>query len=333
MSSDQASGAQLIELETRIPVGQNRWVHATRGVSLGFPAGTVTAVVGESGCGKSMLARALIADLPAGTRVRGQVRVGGVNLVGADSRTLNGLRGRSVGLVPQSATTFLTPTLTVGDHLTETFRHHGMDPDVSCRLAAVGLDVSVAGAFPHELSGGMAQRVQVALVCGLEPSVLVADEPTSALDTDLAEAIVSLITARAAAGAAVVMVTHDLIGTRHQADRVAVLHAGSLLEVGPAERVLTEPAHSYSRVLLDALPEGGLQPAPGSPASLVDPPEGLCLWHRRLGLDFPMQPMVEVGPGHLVAPQHPDVEAAVAAVRADSGVSLRREVAAVGAGQ
>lgn len=290
-------GLLLDDVSIRIPLPgtPRRWVHAADGVSLRVAPGAVTAVVGESGCGKSVLAQAIAGLLPAGTRTSGSIRLGSADLLGLSDAALRPLRGTRIGLIPQSAATHLTPVRTVGSTMAETLRVHGVRSGVDELLDGVGLPPGTAGRYPHELSGGMAQRVLVALTLALHPHVLVADEPTSALDPETTELVLGRLAEEARGGAAVVLITHDLVAGRTVADTVAVMYAGRLLEVGPAATVLHAPRHDYAAALLAALPENGLRPAPGTPSSLVDPEPGVCAWHTRVGLACSPGPLVPDG--------------------------------------
>ncbi|MBB5790134.1 ABC transporter ATP-binding protein [Jiangella mangrovi] len=280
------TGLLLDDVSIRIPLPgtPRRWVHAADGVNLRVAPGEVTAIVGESGCGKSVLAQAIAGLLPAGTRTSGSIRLGSLDLLALSDATFQPLRGKRVGLIPQSAATHLTPVRTVGSTMAETLRLHGVRTGVDEVLADVGLPPGTAHRYPHELSGGMAQRVLVALTLALHPDVLVADEPTSALDPETTDLVLARLAEEARNGSAVVLITHDLVAARTVADTVGVMYAGRLLEVGPAATVLHEPRHDYAATLLAALPENGLRPAPGTPSSLVDPEPGVCAWHTRVGL-------------------------------------------------
>lgn len=294
------AGVDLVDVSVRIPLPgtPRRWVHPARDINLSFPAGEITAIVGESGCGKSVLALATTALLPAGSQTRGSIRVGDLDLLAATERELTTVRGRGVGLVPQSPVTHLTPVRTIGSTVAESLAHHGLPAstaDVTDLLAGVDLPPDTRQRYPHEVSGGMAQRVLVGLACALEPSVLVADEPTSALDDRSAALVLARLRAEADRGAAVVLITHDLVSARSTADQVAVMYAGQILESGPAAVVLREPAHDYTRALLAALPENGLVPPPGTPSSLVDPVPGICAWHTRIGTACTAAPPRPVG--------------------------------------
>lgn len=299
-------GLALVDVSIRIPLPgtPRRWVYPARGINLSFPAGAVTAIVGESGCGKSVLALASTGLLPAGTQTRGAICTAGLNVLSATERELTRLRGRRIGLIPQSAATHLTPVRTIGSTVAESLSLHGQPSSrasVTALLSGVELPADTAQRYPHEVSGGMAQRVLVALTCALRPTVLVADEPTSALDPHSASLVQERLRAQADRGAAVVLITHDLVAARNNADRVAVMYAGQIVESGPAGVVLRDPAHDYTRALLAALPENGLQPPPGTPSSLVDPDPETCAWHVRTGTPCTAEPLRPVGPDHLVA--------------------------------
>ncbi len=301
-----ADGLVLDRLHVHIPLPgtPRRWVHAARDLTLHAPAGSITAVVGESGCGKSVLGLAAMGLLPGGTRVSGSIGIDGRNLLELDERELARVRGAGVGLVPQSAATHLTPVRTVGSVMAESLRHHDLPHGptaIDALLRHVQLPSHVRDDYPHELSGGMAQRVLVALTVALGPTVLIADEPTSALDDATGRIVLDMLRAHADSGHAVVLITHDLAAARSVADRVAVMYAGELLEVGPADTVLRQPAHDYSRALLAALPENGLVPPPGSPSSLVDPSPDVCAWHLRAGITCDHRRLAPWRPGHDLA--------------------------------
>ncbi|WP_134323401.1 ABC transporter ATP-binding protein [Cumulibacter soli] len=299
-------GLELVEMCVRIPLPgtPTRWVYPARNLSVTFPASSITAIVGESGCGKSVLALAATSLLPGGSQTSGSLFADGLDVLNATEPELSAARGRRIGLVPQSAATHLTPVRTIGSVMAETLKLHGLPSardDIAALLAQVDLAPQVAGQFPHEVSGGMAQRVLVTLVCALEPPVLIADEPTSALDAHSARLVQRKLRDQADRGSTVLLITHDLLAARSVADRVAVMYAGQILEYGPANVVLSEPAHDYSRTLLDALPENGLKPPPGTPSSLVDPDPLVCAWHTRIGVECAAHPLVANDAGHFVA--------------------------------
>jgi oligopeptide/dipeptide ABC transporter ATP-binding protein len=276
-------------LSVQLGLAGDRWVHAVSDLDLDLPGGTVTLLAGESGCGKSVLASALIGLLPPTARVRGRVELGGPGSGPIDLLTLTDgelstrVRGRRIGLVPQSAGTALTPTRTVGALLDEAVATLDGSVPTARLLAQVGLDpVLVREQYPHQLSGGMAHRVLVALALAGEPDVLLCDEPTAGLDPANSDRVVRLLADQARAGRAVLLISHDIAAGAAVADRVAVMVTSRLVEVGPAGQVLADPLHDYSRALWNSLPERGFRPVPGDPPPLTDLPPG-CAWHRRAG--------------------------------------------------
>ena len=271
----------------RIPVEIREtpaWVHAATDVDFTASRGRVHAVVGESGCGKTTLAAAILGMLPAGTLARGRldyVDRGGTAtaLTGAGraaaARTAK-LRGRRIGYVPQSAATYLTPVRRVGAQLRETIGELRGNATAEQLLARVNLDEAAMEAFPHELSGGMLQRAALAFALAGDPDVLVADEPISGLDPGLARLTLELLRSTADSGTAVVLITHDLqaLASAAIADELSVMYAGRIIETGPAAQILTAPAERYTADLLAALPANGLHPMPGMPPELTNlPPE------------------------------------------------------------
>ncbi|WP_075726744.1 ATP-binding cassette domain-containing protein [Corynebacterium aquilae] len=273
----------LQNLTVRIPLADTRQVvHAATDVSLDIFPGQVLAIVGESGCGKSIIASAMTGGLQLAASVTGTVsaslpQLGTVNLVEENKRLgfytpPRGVLGHHIALVPQSAATFLTPVRTVGSQLEETVVALGNKTTLDELLEMVELEQSVLGLYPHEMSGGMAQRAAIAFAVAGRPEVIVADEPTASLDPERTRHIFTLLGSLAAAGAAVVLITHDIADVRHTkvADRAAVVYASRIVEHGPAEKVLRTPKHPYTRDLLAALPENGMHPMPGVPPTLTD---------------------------------------------------------------
>ncbi|MCZ2815605.1 ABC transporter ATP-binding protein [Modestobacter sp. VKM Ac-2984] len=293
-----APALTVSDLSVRFPTGQRASrgagsaVHAATDVSFALRPGRVLALVGESGCGKSVLAAALLRLLPADAVVTGRALLStdgpAVDLLTAPGRVLRRtVRGRRVALVPQSAATALTPVRTVRAQLEETVGE--LTPGVDRRQRAdelairVGLAPADLDRHPHELSGGMAQRVVTALALAGDPEVVLADEPTAGLDRPLVDRTLRLLREVADAGCAVLLITHDLGALQRSpglVDDLAVMYASRLVETGPAGAVLAAPAHDYTRALLGALPAGGLVPIPGSPPALTDLPPG-CAWHAR----------------------------------------------------
>jgi oligopeptide/dipeptide ABC transporter ATP-binding protein len=256
-------------------------------VSLTLHAGRTLALIGESGAGKSTLAYAVMGLVrPPEVALEGRLHVGDTDVVTAPEQVLRRLRGTRMGMIFQDASAALNPCFTVLQHLAEPLRRHRGLRGAACRDRAVALLASVgisdpAGrlcAFPHELSGGMQQRVMIAIALACEPQLLIADEPTSALDVTIQAQIMALVLERVRAlGAAALFVLHDLALASQVADRVAVLYAGQIVEEGPAHEVLNAPRHPYTRGLRASAVAFGaerLQPIPGVVPPLAAMPAG-----------------------------------------------------------
>ncbi|WP_036319166.1 ATP-binding cassette domain-containing protein [Microbacterium indicum] len=271
MTSDPIISIRGLEVEYRTARAE---VRAVRGVDLDVARGERVAIVGESGSGKSTLAHAIVALLPDAARVaRGSVSVGGVELAGARDRVARRVRVRVVGLVPQDPMVSLNPTQRVGHQVAEAARLRGLrgsavDVAVVDALSAAGIDDPEARArqHPHELSGGLRQRVLIAIALAGDPDVIVADEPTSALDVTVQKRILDRLDRLARErGIALVLITHDLGVAADRSDRIVVMSGGRVVEEGPTAAVVSAPAEQYTRRLLDAAPSrSALRPAPAS---------------------------------------------------------------------
>jgi peptide/nickel transport system ATP-binding protein len=270
---------------------------AVDGVSFDAHAGELLAVVGESGCGKSVTAMALSGLLPGSATVTGSVRLGGVELVGADVATLRGARGGKIAYIFQEPMTSLNPVFTVGRQIGEVLRvHEGMTKKQALARSAELLDlVGIPSArerlkqYPHQLSGGMRQRVMIAMSVACNPQVLVADEPTTALDVTVQAGILDVLRdLRDRLGAAVVLITHDLGVVADVADRVMVMYAGRVVERGEVHEFFAHPRHQYSVGLLGAVPaarvHGGarqrLREIPGLVPVLAEQPDACTFADR-----------------------------------------------------
>jgi peptide/nickel transport system ATP-binding protein len=289
---DPATAALLdvdrLSVSFRLPDG---WVRAVTDVSLALRPGQLLAVVGESGCGKSVLAHALLGLLPRNATVTGRAVLHAPtgrarDLLSMPQRVLSRVvRGRLIGLVPQSPVTALNPVRTGRVLLEETLRaHHQKRTAVRERAeelaAAVGLSGDGLDLYAHELSGGMAQRLVTALALAPDPPLVLADEPTTGLDRCLVETTVDLLRARCDAGGAVLLITHDLPAAERVADTVAVMYAGRLVEVAPAGQLFEAPRHPYTAGLLDARPDRAFRSVPGHPPRLTQLPDG-CAYAAR----------------------------------------------------
>ena len=275
---------------------RRRGVAVLDDVTLHLPAGQTLALIGESGAGKSTLAFAAMGLLrQPGIDMDGRLMVGDVDVVSAPEKHIRALRGQRMGLIFQDASAALDPCFTVLDHLSEPLRRHRGLGKAACRARAVALLESVGiadpegrlGAFPHELSGGMQQRVMIAVALACEPELLIADEPTSALDVTIQAQIMVLILDRVRElGASAIFVLHDLALATQVADRVAVMYAGQIVEEGPAAEVLNHPQHPYTRGLRASAIEFGaerLEPIQGVVPPLSAMPGG-CRFAPRCAL-------------------------------------------------
>jgi len=287
------SPATVLEV-TDLRVGLRRGdgeVPVLDGVSLTVAAGECVAVVGESGAGKTVLALAVVALLPPVMRVvGGGIRVAGTEVVGASDATTRALRGGAVGMVFQDPQASLHPAFRVGAQVAEAIRAHrpevgraGARAEAAERLRRVG--ITDPRAFPHQLSGGMRQRVMLAMATANDPPLCIADEATSALDVTVQAQVLDLLAStRAATGAGLLLVTHDLGVVATVADRVVVLYAGRVVESGPAAEVLAAPRHPYTQGLAAAVPRldrvAPVAPIPGQPPDPWDRPSG-CAFRSR----------------------------------------------------
>ena len=266
-------------------------VRAVDGVSLDIGAGEVLGLVGESGCGKSTLGRGILGLLPEGAVSDGQVLYDGRNLVEMSVKALRRLRGPDLGLIFQEPMTRLNPLMRIEDHFRETLDQHepGLtDKEVRKRsletLGRMGIPPTRYRQYPHEFSGGMRQRIMIALALVLRPKLLIADEPTTALDVIVEAQILSILAdLRENFGTALLLITHNLGIVAEACDRVAVMYAGKIAEEGDARDVFAEPAHPYTRELLRStisLDTTELHSIPGAPPDLIDPPPA-CRFHPR----------------------------------------------------
>jgi peptide/nickel transport system ATP-binding protein len=266
-------------------------VRAVDGISLQIDAGETLGLVGESGCGKSTLGRGILGLLPEATATAGEVRFRDRNLLDLDLKELRSLRGPELGLIFQEPMTRLDPLVTIENHFLETLRAH--EPELDREemerrsldaLAGMGIPQTRFRQYPHEFSGGMRQRIMIALALVLKPALLIADEPTTALDVIVEAQILGILAdLRANFDTALLLITHNLGIVAEACDRVAVMYAGEIVEEGDAGQVFTEPAHPYTRALLDSiisLRTTELSYIPGAPPNLISPPSA-CRFHPR----------------------------------------------------
>jgi oligopeptide/dipeptide ABC transporter ATP-binding protein len=286
---------QIAGLEVGFPTVEGR-VHAVRGVDLSVERGRVLGVVGESGSGKTVSMLAVLGLLPASAEVAGSVRYDGKELLGLAPAELRKLRGARVGMIFQDPRTSLNPVVSVGHQIAEGIRvhHHDVSRKEANRRAAellglVGIPQPAKRArdYPHQFSGGMCQRVMIAMAVANDPDVLIADEPTTALDVTIQAQILDLLRdIRRDKGVAIVIISHDLGVVAGLADEVAVMYAGRVVERGPVDVVYGNPRHPYTRGLLASIPRlttavhSRLVSIEGGAPSLVHLPPGCAFAPR-----------------------------------------------------
>ena len=344
---------QVEDLQTEIRL-RSATVYALDGVNFALEAGECLGIVGESGSGKTISALSIMQLLPPGGRITGgRILLGGKVISTLDDEGMRQVRGNEIGMVFQDPMTSLNPTMTIGDQIAETVRlHRGAD-----RQTALARAVEVLGlvgmprpaerikAYPHHLSGGMRQRVMIAMALAAEPRLLIADEPTTALDVTIQKQILELIDdLRKRLGMAVILVTHDLGVIAGRADRAVVMYAGRVMEETSTARLFANPRHPYTEALFEALPEkaaavsGRLYNIPGQPPDLTRPPAGCKFAARcRYAQDTcrETEPSLE-GNGwdhryRCYFPVGREKDDAAALVTAESGAQVRERAAKVAA--
>lgn len=240
---------------------------AVDGVSFNLHKNEILAVVGESGSGKSTLATAIMGlHNPLNTKISGQINYAGNNLVGLDEAGYNKIRGNDIGMIFQDPLASLNPLMTIGAQIDEALYYH-TDLDATAREARVLELLEQVGIpnpkrtfkqYPHELSGGMRQRIVIAIALSCKPPVIIADEPTTALDVTIQAQILDLLSdIQDETGSGVILITHDLGVVAETADRVAVMYGGQFVEIAPVEELFTNPKHPYTRSLLKSNPQAG----------------------------------------------------------------------------
>ncbi|HSP74038.1 MAG TPA: ABC transporter ATP-binding protein [Gaiellaceae bacterium] len=310
-------------------------VRAVDGISFSVEKGRTLGLVGESGCGKSVTALSIMGLLPTPPAriVGGEVLFDGRDLTQLRERQLEDLRGREIAMIFQDPMTSLNPTITIGTQITETLRRHFEISRREARERAVALleEVHIPNAakrlddYPHRYSGGMRQRVMIAIAIACNPRLLIADEPTTALDVTVQAGILDLLEElRQEHEMAMILITHDMGVVAEAADEVAVMYAGQIVEQASVLDLFDRPEHPYTEALLGALPqiegsgirEGRLTAIPGRPPGLVDPPEA-CRFAPRCpyadsddGCTERMPQLRELRAGHWVRSCHPASERA-----------------------
>ncbi len=282
----------------------DRPVRAVDGLSLKVEKGRTYALVGESGCGKSATAFAILRLCDPGRIVAGRVLFEGRDLARMDDRELRRVRGGGIGLVFQEASAALNPVMRIGAQVGEALRIHRklnrkktkQEVERLLQMVALPDPAGQARAYPHELSGGMRQRVMLAIALACSPKLLIADEPTTALDVTIQAQILALLRRlRDELDLTILLITHDLGVVAENADDVGVMYAGRLVEEGPTERLFADPLHPYTRGLIRALPDAaqrGDRRLPGLPGAVPDPsdPPPGCRFHPRCPDGFDLCP-------------------------------------------
>jgi oligopeptide transport system ATP-binding protein len=290
----RASALRVRGLSVTFAIRQGQ-VPAVAGVDLDVSRGELLALLGESGSGKSVTARAIMGLHPANARVHAdEIWLGDVDVLGLPDERRRRLRGSRMSLVFQDALSALNPVLSIGDQVAELFQEHERMSRRQARRRAVELLGLVGipaperrvGDYPHQFSGGMRQRILIAMAIALQPELLIADEPTTALDVTVQAQILELLDSlRREMEMAVLLITHDLGVVSEVADRVAVMYAGRIVEAGAADHLFEHPAHPYTEALLRSVPRvehlsGDLHAIPGSPPDPLRLPAG-CPFHPR----------------------------------------------------
>ncbi len=293
-------------------------LHAVDGVSLSIAPGETLGLVGESGSGKSVTARAImrLVPTPPGIYAGGRILFEGKDLLTLSEGEMQRMRGGQISMVFQDPMTFLNPVYTAGEQVAEAIRTHQRASRAEAKAQTIELFRTVGipnaearfSAYPHELSGGLRQRVMISMALSSRPKLLIADEPTTALDVTIQAQILDLLrNLQQEFGMSILLITHDLGVVAEMCDKVAVMYAGRIVEEASIEPIFDNPGHPYTSGLLDAIPNAGsdgapFRPIPGSPPDLARLPQGCrfaprCRYRQEICVSTP-PPMVQIAPAH-----------------------------------
>lgn len=301
---------KITHLKVHFPTEEGL-VKAVNTVDFEMNANEKMGLIGETGCGKTVLGMSIIRLLQPATKIEGELLYKGKDLLRLSEEEMRKIRGKEIAMILQNPTTSLNPVLKVGDQIAEAIRlHQGLDKRAAKERAVEMLDAvktpspeKRANEYPHEFSGGMKERVMIAMALACSPSLIIADEPTKGLDVTIKMQIVKLMK-EVTKQRSMLFITHDLGVAAKICDNIAVMYAGELVEYAKTEDIFKNPVHPYTQGFLNSLPSMGLKPIPGMSPSLIDLPYG-CRFHPRC--DYAMEicgkehpKMVEVEKGHLV---------------------------------
>lgn len=262
-------------------------VKAAEDVCFSLRQGETLALVGETGCGKSVVASAIMKLLPRNASVRGHANFAGRDLLTLSEKEMAGIRGKDISIVFQNPSLSLNPIIRVVEQVAEPLQVHGCAQrrksieTAEKMLERLELDSRESRMYPFQFSGGMNQRAMIATSMILTPKIIIADEPSHGLDSGLVdETMRVMMMIKEQIGSSLLLITHDLILAQRFSERMAVMYCGEIVENGKSEEIFAKPLHPYTRALLDCLPERGFHPIPGSSPSMINPPEG-CKFRPR----------------------------------------------------
>ena len=301
---------EIIDLKTHFPT-PNGLVKAVDTIDMRISEKETFGLIGETGCGKSVLGHSIMRLIQSGIVMKGKIIYKGKNLLDISEAEMRNIRGEEIATILQNPTTSLNPVIKVGEQIAEAIRLHQRLNRKDAKQKAIEMLDAVripspsqrSDEYPHEFSGGMKQRVMIAMGLACDPALIIADEPTKGLDVTIKIQIVELMK-EITAPKAMLLITHDLGVAAEMCDRIALMYAGELVEYASAIEMFENPLHPYTRGFLDSLPARGLVPIPGISPSLIDYPDG-CRFHPRCRhvMDICRQKhpdMTEIKDGHFV---------------------------------